>query len=222
VSIGVVAGYRGEARCLFPELRVSCSGADAERARAAALRLHDEGVVALVSFGLAGGLAPDLVPGDLLLPEAVVLPDGRKIPTDPAWRGRMAATLERAGLPARSAPIAGSEWIVAGPDAKSVLFARTGAAAVDMESHAVAEVAARVGLPFLVLRAVADPSDQAIPRAAQGAIDAQGDIVYRAVLAGLVRRPWEIVPLIGLGRSSGRGIASLRRVAALVPGLGFV
>ena len=47
-------------------------------------------------------------------------------------------------------------------------------------------------LPFLVLRAVADGSDQGVPRAAQGAIDAQGAIRHRAVLARLLRRPWEI------------------------------
>lgn len=222
MSVGVVVGYRAEARCLSPELRILCSGADPARARAAASRLHEQGVAGLVSFGLAGGLAPGLAPGDLLLPEAVVLPDGATITTDSAWRSRLAATLEGAGLSARSAPIAGSERIVATPDAKRILFARTGAAAVDMESHAVAEVAARAGLPFLVLRAVADHSDQAIPRAAQGAIDAQGEIRHAAVLAGLMRRPWEIPVLIGLGRSSGRGLACLRRVAALAPGLGFV
>jgi adenosylhomocysteine nucleosidase len=221
VSVGVVVGYRDEARCLHPELRVLCSGADATRARAAAVRLHEGGVKGLVSFGLAGGLASELAPGDLLLPEAIVLTDGGRVSTDAAWRGRLAAMLERGGVTARSAPIAGSEHIVATSDAKRALFARTGAVAVDMESLGVAEVAARVGLPFLVLRAVADRSDQPIPSAARLAIDAQGKIRHLAVLAGLIRRPWEIVALIALGRSSGRGLASLRRVAALAPGLGF-
>jgi adenosylhomocysteine nucleosidase len=221
--IGVVVGYRAEARCLAgSELCVACSGADPDRARAAARRFHDEGVKGLVSFGLAGGLAGDLTPGDLLLPEAVILPGGRAIATTPAWRDRLAATLERAGLPARSAPITGSEAIVATCDAKRELMAHTGAMAVDMESHAVAQIADQIGLPFLVLRAVADRSDQVIPRAARGAIDAQGEVRTLAVLGGLIGRPWEIFGLIALGRSSGRGLASLRRVAALAPMLGFV
>jgi hypothetical protein len=73
-----------------------------------------------------------------------------------------------------------------------------------------------------VVRAVADRSDQAIPGAAQGAIDANGEVRHLAVLRGLMRSPWEIGALVGLGRSSARGLATLRRVAVLAPGLGFV
>ena len=221
--LGVVVGYRAEARCLVgPDLRVLCSGADPEHAHAAARHLCDEGVAGLVSFGLAGGLAADLVPGDLLLPQAVVLPDGGRIATEAAWRDRLAATLERAGLGTRDAPVAGSERIVATGDAKRALAAQTGAVAVDMESHGVAEVAARARLPFLIVRAVADRSDQVIPHAARGAIDANGNVRHLALLGRLIGRPWEIGALLALGRSSGRGLATLSRVAALAPGLGFV
>jgi adenosylhomocysteine nucleosidase len=221
--LGVVVGYRAEARCLVgSDLHVLCSGADAARARTAAQRLADEGMAGLASFGLAGGLATDLAPGDLLLPQAVILPDGREIATEAVWRERLAAMLERAGLRAHDAPILGSGSIVATRDAKRALHARTGAVAVDIESHGVADVAARAGLPFLILRAVADRCDQAIPRAAIGAIDAQGEVRHLALLGRLIGRPWEIGALIALGRSSGRGLASLRRVAALAPGLGFV
>jgi len=215
--LGVVVGYRAEARCLLGrDLRVLCSGVDPERARAAARHLCDEGVAGLVSFGLAGGLAAALAPGDLLLP------DGGEIATEAAWRDRLAATLERAGLGTHDAPIAGSEIIVATGDAKRALAAQTEAVAVDMESHGVAEVAARSGLPFLIVRAVADCSDQAIPRVARGAIDARGDIRHLVLLGRLIGRPWEIGPLIALGRSSSRGLATLSRVAALAPDLGFV
>jgi hypothetical protein len=91
-----------------------------------------------------------------------------------------------------------------------------------MESHAVADVAMKSGMPFVVVRTVADRSDQTIPRAAQGAIDANGEIRHLAVLRGLMTSPWEISALISLGRSSARGLATLRRVAVLAPGLGFV
>lgn len=220
--LGIVVGYRAEADCLAPGLQVLCSGADTERARAAVLRLRSEGVAGLVSFGLAGGLVAELAPGDLLLPHAVILPDGGSVATDPAWRARLAAILEHAGMHPRDTPIAASEHLVATPAAKTALAASSGAAAVDMESAEVAAVAAQAGLPFLVLRAVADRSDQGVPRAAQGAIDDRGEIRHVAVLAGVLRRPWEIRPLIELGRSSARGLASLRRVAVLAPGLGFI
>jgi adenosylhomocysteine nucleosidase len=220
--LGVVVGYRAEARCLTGAgLRVLCSGVDPERARMAAARLCDLGVAGLVSFGLAGGLAADLAPGDLLLPQDVILPEGGRIMVEPAWRARLAATLERAGLHARSEPIAGSERIVATRAAKRALLAQTGAVAVDMESHRVGAVALRARLPFLVVRAVADHSDQVVPRAALDAIDANGDVRHLALLGRLIGRPWELWPALELGRSSSRGLATLRRVASLVPGLGF-
>ncbi|MGH6912614.1 MAG: nucleoside phosphorylase [Geminicoccales bacterium] len=218
--IGVVTGYRAEADCLHGlGLQVACSGADAQRARAAALRLVGEGARGLISFGLAGGLAPHLQPGDLLLPETVILPDLRRLDTDPAWRARLAASLP--SLDPHDAAIAGSDRLVATSAAKRALFEACGAVAVDMESYAVAEVAAKARLPFLVVRAIADRCDQAIPRAAHQAIDANGEVRPLAVLGGLARRPWQMAALIALGRSSGRGLASLRRVAALAPGLGF-
>lgn len=219
--IGVVTGYRAEADCLHGQgLEIVCSGADAQRARAATRRLVAEGACALVSFGLAGGLAPHLQPGDLLLPDAVILPDLRHLETDPAWRARLAAALQSLGP--YDAPVAGSDRLLTTLADKRLLFERTGAVAVDMESHAVAEVAAGARLPFLVVRAIGDRSDQAVPRAAHQAIDPKGEIRHLAVLGGLVRRPWQMGALIALGRSSGRGLASLRRVAALAPGLGFV
>jgi adenosylhomocysteine nucleosidase len=221
--LGVVVGYRGEARCLVgPDLRILCSGTDAAGARTAAQHLVDEGVLGLVSFGLAGGLVADLTPGDLLLPQTVVLPDGGRIGADAAWRERLAATLVRAGLHLRGAPVAGSDIVVASGAAKRALATRTTAVAVDMESHGVAEVAARARVPFLIVRAVADRSDQAVPHVARGAIDARGDIRHLALAGRLIARPWEIGALIALGRSSGRGLASLRRVAALAPDFGFV
>jgi adenosylhomocysteine nucleosidase len=221
--LGVVVGYRAEARCLAGSgLRVLCSGVDPARARAAAQQLCEEGAAGLVSFGLAGGLAVDLASGDLLLPQAVVLPDGGRLTTDPAWRDRLAARLEPAGLRACGAPIVGSDRIVATRDAKRDLLAVSGAVAVDMESHGVAALAARVGLPFLVVRAIADRYDQGVPRVALGAIDASGDVRHLALLGRLICRPWELFPLIDLGRGSSRGLASLRRVALLAPGLGFV
>jgi adenosylhomocysteine nucleosidase len=221
--LGVVVGYRAEARCLVgPDLRVLCSGASSERARQASERLVQEGAAGLASFGLAGGLSPDLAPGDLLLPPTVILPDGGRIATGAAWRERLAVTLERAGLRARSAPVAGSDRILATAEAKRALHARSDALAVDMESHAVAAVAARTGLPLLIVRAVADRTDQPIPSAAQAAIGPKGEVRHLAVLGGLVGRPWEVGAVLALGRSSSRGLATLRRVAALAPRLGFV
>jgi adenosylhomocysteine nucleosidase len=212
--IGVVTGARAEARCLGGlDVAVACSGARPARARAAAARLIAGGAAGLVSFGLAGGLSPALASGDLVLADAVVLPAGERITTDPAWRSRLAARIEAAAP--RQAAVVGSERLLVTSAAKGALFAATGAVAVDMESHAVAEAARRAGLPFVVLRAIADPADQTLPRAATVALGPHGEVRLPAVARSLLERPGELPALLRLGRQSRRALAVLRRVVLL-------
>ncbi len=85
-----------------------------------------------------------------------------------------------------------------------------------MESHAVAETAAHAGLPFVVIRAVADPFDQTLPRAASNAVGSDGEVRLRAVARALLEQPGELAALLRLAGQSGRALAALRRVALLV------
>ncbi|HSA81581.1 MAG TPA: hypothetical protein VLE23_12240 [Geminicoccaceae bacterium] len=214
--IGVVTGLRAEARCLGGlDVAVACSGARPARARAEAARLIAEGAEGLVSFGLAGGLSPAVAPGDLVLADAVVLPGGERIATDLAWRSRLSARIEVAGSAPHRAAVAGSDRLLTTIAAKRTLLETTGALAVDMESHAVAEAAHRAGLPFVVLRAVADPSDQALPRAATIALGPGGEVRLLAVALALFERPGEMPALLRLGRQSRRALAALRGVVLL-------
>ena len=52
----------------------------------------------------------------------------------------------------RGCPIVGAEEVILHPRDKTELHERTGATAVDMESHIAAAYAASVGLPFAALR----------------------------------------------------------------------
>jgi adenosylhomocysteine nucleosidase len=221
--VGVVTGLRVEARCLRGlDVRVGCSGGSAERARDEATRLVIEGAVGLVSFGLAGGLTPQLRPGDLLLPESVRGAGRASWSIDPIWRERVYARLSADGLEPKSGALVGSDRIIVTASEKRALFGATGAQAVDMESHEVAAVATAAGLPLLVLRAVADPSDQVIPQVAREALRPDGRVRIRATLGGLIRQPGDLMALLRLTRQSARALASLRRAAALAgPGLGF-
>jgi len=87
-----------------------------ERALSAAVA---RGCSGIVSFGTAGGLAPDLQPGALIVADAVAGPFGR-IPTDAGWADRLAAALSEGPLASRlqRGPVAA----VAAPlDRKSVV-----------------------------------------------------------------------------------------------------
>jgi hopanoid-associated phosphorylase len=220
-TVAAVAGFRAEARCLRGcDVTVAFSGGSAERARSEAKRLVAQGAAALVSFGLAGGLAPGLRAGDLLLPEIVSSAGSGSWPVDPIWRERVHARL--AALEPKAGAVVGSERVVATASDKRALLEAVGALAVDMESHAVAAVANEAGIPFLVLRALVDPADQVVPQVAREALRPDGGIRIRATFGGLLRQPGDLMALFLLARQSALALAALRRGARLAgPGLGF-
>lgn len=223
---GVITGLLSEAECLteLPADRrpaVKCAGIGAERARKAARTLLSEGCDGLVSFGVAGGLDPALAPGSVVIADGVTAPDGGRIATDTAWAEGLVHAIG-GGRAVTRAPIAGSDTILASAASKRELRDSTGAAAVDMESHGIGDVAAAAGIPFLAVRAIADPAARAIPPWVLDGVTEDGGLRPAAVIAPLLARPWMIWALIGLARENGKALGSLRRVASLGgPRLGF-
>ncbi len=217
-GIGVICGLQREVRCLRgisagPDpLRIICCGADSGRARAAAERLASQGCRGLVSFGLAGGLAPDLKPGTLIVADAVIGPDGRCRPVDAAWLGGFKKSLPD-DLDVIGGLIAGSDVPVATRAAKSDLARRSEALVVDMESHAVAAVADAAGVPFLVVRALADPATRTVPEWVMDGVDRQGRVGLGIMITGALIRPWSVPGLVGLAADSRKAFAALGRVA---------
>lgn len=219
-NLGVICGLTQEADCLdvFPAGRrpsIRCSGASTERALALARRMTAEGCRGLLSFGTAGGLAADLKPGCVVIPRSVAVDDGRVFDTSESWRESVLRGLSGAGA-IDTRTMAGSGAVVATPAAKRALAEKTNAVAVDMESHAVARAAQEAGVPFLVIRAVADPVGRTIPDWVLGNITEAGDPRHGAILAGLLKKPWELPALIGLAGDNRKAIAALGRVAGLL------
>ncbi|MCU0887066.1 MAG: nucleoside phosphorylase [Rubritepida sp.] len=202
----VAVGLASEARCLPPGTRVLVSAGDPARLAAALAALPPGEARALLSFGIAGGLAPGTRAGDLLVAEALREGDEFHLP-DAAWSARL-----QAASGARPGVLAASARLVASPAEKRALHAATRALAVDMESGVVARHAAAQGLPFAVLRAVADGPEEALPRAAADALTPSGEPALGRVLAALARRPWELPALLRLGRASARAHAALRAI----------
>lgn len=170
------------------------------------------GAAALISFGIAGALAPALVPGTLIIARHVCMPDGRRIATDPRWATAMRHLVADASF----AELAGSDVIVSGPRQKAELQARSGAVAVDMESHVVARAATAHRLPFVALRAIADPATRRMPAAATVAMRAGGGVDAWAVLASLAREPGQLGDLIRIAADARKALVALRRSRRLL------
>lgn len=201
-KIGFVTGLTAEMALLkgAPFLR-GAGGGTPEGAADMALRLIEDGADGLVSFGLAGGLNPALLPGALLVPSRVAEGDNT-YECDPA----MSAWLGGATM----GVLLGGKTIAVTAAEKSALFAASGADAVDLESGAVARIALAHGLPFAVLRAVADPAGRTLPPAALIALNQAGQIGFSRVLASVLRNPRQILPLLSLARDA----AAARRALA--------
>jgi len=219
MKLGVITGLKREAACLSVQtdpdgLSVLCSGADSGRAEQRARHLVEQGCRALVSFGLAGGLAEDLSVGDLVIPAVVVTSDGSSFAPAANWRTRLIEALPKNGLVSEG-NLLGSDVLVSSAAEKRSLHSATGAVAVDMESHRVARVAAETGVPFLCLRAISDDASTALPEWVAATASADGSTRYAAVFSHVLSNPGEIGRLIRLSRDSEAAFATLRRVAGL-------
>jgi adenosylhomocysteine nucleosidase len=187
----VVVGMQAEARMARRlGFRIAVGGGTRNGAEVAARQLVAEGALALVSFGLAGGLQPPLLSGKILVPREVLLRTGERYPTDPGLSARLGGVTPHAVL--------GGDHIIAEPKDKRLLWKLTGAAAVDLESGAVAKVATEFGLPFAVLRVICDPATQLLPEAAMGALDQGGKLSLVALLGSVARHPLQIADLFRL------------------------
>ena len=193
-----------------PGVLVFCRNARSELA-AVAESAARQGYRGIISFGVAGGLASNLRTGDWIV-ASTVLESQTTRATDTAWSRKLLEAINGAS----HAPIIGVDAPIAEPAMKRELHRTTGAAAVDMESHVVARLAAEHGLAFAAARVVVDPADRAIPPAAilGMGVDGRADIV--AVLRNLVARPSQLSSLIRVAVDAFAARSELLRVRRLL------
>jgi adenosylhomocysteine nucleosidase len=232
-GLGIVAAFAAEARTLGAASRelqrpaeladgtlLILSGVGPAAASDAARRLAAAGVGAFLSWGMAGGLDPALAAGTLVVPTEVISPDGIVFTTAPQWRERMTAAI-RPARPICSGRLLTCAEPLSSLEAKSLAFRRTAAVAVDMESSAIAEVAAGARLPFLAVRAIVDTATDEVPRAALAALNpATGALRIGQLLAALARSPSEVPALLRLGgcyRSARRALTAAAGSGVLAP-----
>jgi adenosylhomocysteine nucleosidase len=225
-AAGVVAALAAEARALGPAQAtpeglamladgnlLAVSGMGPKAARTAAERLIEAGATSLVSWGLAGGLDPDLEAGAVCVPREVIAADGSRLSTARSWQQSLSSSLP-AGRRVGNDALLTAEHALETPADKSAARRATGACAVDMESSAVAQVACAHGVPFIAVRVIVDTARDGIPPAVARASRA-GQLQLGRLILGLIRSPLEIAALVRLARRYRVALRSLEAVAAL-------
>jgi len=217
--LGVARRRRAGPASLADGTLLVVSGMGPAAAGRGARQLVEAGARALISWGMAGGLDPALTAGTLLLPGEIVSRDGALFPTAREWRERLSAAV--AGLH----PVCGGRLLTCAAAIGSVAekasaFRETTAIAVDMESLAVAQVAASHGLPFIAVRAIVDTAADALPRTLVAVAAEAGAVRLGHLLAALARRPADLgafIRLVRPYRAAKRALASVARCGALAP-----
>jgi adenosylhomocysteine nucleosidase len=230
-AAGVVAALSAEARTLGSLVKradglwtvrdgtlVAVSGVGGASAAIAANALLDAGAHALVSWGMAGGLDPRLAAGTVCLPSVVMAPGGASFSTDTHWR-----ELLRAAIAGRRPVVQGKlltyPEALADAQGKAAAFHETGALAVDMESTAVAEVAAARGIPFIAVRVVVDTASDSLPSSVVRASSA-GQVNIARLVRGLLASPWELPALLRLAgryRAARLALQTVAQTGSLAP-----
>src|SRR4051794_29298618 len=211
--VGMAFEARIAARLGVP---VVCGG-DGTHLEKSLARAMAAGCNGLISFGVAGGLAPGLKPGTCIIGSSVINGDEER-PTDARWSQR----LRRIIPDAECGPLLGVREPIAFSGDKSALHEKTGALAVDMESHMVARAAVRYGVPLAAIRVVVDPVQRTIPRSALAGTRADGTIDPLAVMRSLARCPRDFFGLIRMTLDARAARATLVRGRDLLgPGLGL-
>src|SRR5690606_38896968 len=125
-------------------------------------------------------------PGRLLLPRQVVTHDARRFSVESRWHARLAAALAGVGIEFDERPLFAAAGVLASTDAKRAA-GDLGAAAVDLESGAIAAAAEHAAVPFAVIRAVADGPDDELPAEVSSWVGPDGETRLAPVLAAALR-----------------------------------
>jgi adenosylhomocysteine nucleosidase len=205
-------GFRAEAG--NTEIIAIATGVGMKRAREAARRAFEEysAVKIAIGTGVAGALAAELAPGDLVIADRVMA--HRSAEEEPqhlatieeAVLDEFGSMLRAAGMPYSSGAILTSHRVLPGSAEKRRARETTGAIVVDMETASIAEEALAREIPFVCMRAIIDEVDDQVigPR-----LDKEGNIRALATAVKVLRNPGDLLKLPQMMKNLGRATKSL-------------
>jgi adenosylhomocysteine nucleosidase len=191
-------------RRLGQAVRVHVSGAGPSRAARAAEKIVErERPAAIVCAGLAGGLQAGFRRGEMVLATRVMDREG----VFDADAGLLSAARQVESLREATVLTVNRVLCTAREKSEHAHLAQV----VDMESAAVARVAARAAIPFLAVRVISDAHDEEFPIDLSRYIDAEGNVKRLHVALAALAKPSRIAFLLRMHKSSQQGAQALAR-----------
>ena len=162
----------------------------------------------LILCGFAGALRPGMHPGDLVISTHVsgIGADGNLLP-EPLVADlectRAACDLMQAHSGMHIGTLFSAPRVLLTAQEKADCAAISSADAVDMETAAAASIAARLGVPWVSVRAITDDVNTDMPLDFNLLAGSDGNTDIGLLLKALARKPSAIPGLIRLGKNAG-------------------
>jgi hopanoid-associated phosphorylase len=200
----VVTGLTREGAVLRADGIEVLAGGGAPDRLAAQLAVRAQQAAGIISFGMAGALAPELRLGQWVVADRVA--GAFECACDPPWVAALAKCLPGARVGAAYS----DGRLIAEPAQKRELGKSCDALTADMESHIAAQAASHAGVPFVVLRCISDEAGARLPPAIAVAMRPEGGLAFGAVLASILSRPGQLPALFGTLSRFSRAFSALR------------
>jgi hopanoid-associated phosphorylase len=214
-NVLVISGMTTEQQIATgPNVVSVLSGGDPNVLIQALKNIDPSTIRAVISFGVAGGLDPKLVPGSVVVATSVIDENQTVFPVDASLVQEIEMDLQSQNITYQASSMAGVNVAILDQASKDAYFAKTGAQSVDMESHIAAEWAADNHLPFAVLRSISDPENLSVPAIASQALNPDGSINYSAVIGDIMKNPGDLQPLIQTSKDTQAAYAELKTCRA--------
>jgi adenosylhomocysteine nucleosidase len=159
----------------------------------------------LLSAGFAGALATDLARGDVVLPDEVVDAEGNHA------RIEVGVNADAGRPVVRSGRLVTVDAVVRTASQKSSLRESSGAICVDMETSAVARLAAERGLRFLAVRVISDDAVADLPPEILSIVGPTGGYRVGAALGAIWKRPAAMKEMLRLRDHAHQAAEALAR-----------
>jgi adenosylhomocysteine nucleosidase len=196
------------------DITVCQSGVGRENTQRAAQLLISKDVEVLISWGSAAGLSPEVAGGDLLIPRSVKVHD-KTYHTHGSFNNELLNQISP-GIPVHQGSICESARLLTSVENKKQLFESSQCLAADMESGALAELAAEKNIPFSVIRAVSDPVNMKLSKAVLAGIGQDGKFKLASFVKTALISPWEWVSIIKLAWNFKKAQKTLNIVAKIL------